>query len=351
MLTHVHIQVWDFAADRFKYLPTSMDEPTVAYWSNWLMSTLGKEKGFPSRFRIWTDRNHRTQPVGSHHNRRPDINLLERPYLITLNQDNATYRTRWQCIKSFMEVTSSSSPARIRLSVIEKSALLFETQPSRRFVVTISFVGPANDPNFVVTLVDRSGIVYTNYFSLLDGSGCIIFARLLFVLSYGPIEFIGLDPTMEMSTRIGVITQIRIGYDRRFQPVHPIHMSTRLIGRGTHVWIVKDVDTGHFHVLKDSWPLGDRPSEMHWLEVIAKHPQYDNFKDNLPQLICGEDCQIDGHVDTTTRNRTSIRREREPPPRIHRRLVTKQIGDPLTSFRSKREFISVMLDVVQSKSF
>ena len=350
MPTHCLIQVWDIEADRFKYLPMSLDEPTVAHWSNWLMLTLGKKKGFPSRSRIWTNHNHRTQPIGSHHNRRPDINLLDCPYLLDLNQENATYRTRWQCIKSFMEVTSSSSSTRIRLSIIEKSALLFETQPSRRFVVTVSFLGPATDPSFVVALVDQSGIVYTNHLSLLDGYGCIIFARLLFVLSYGPIEFIRLDPTMELSTRIGVITQILVGNDHRFQPIHPVYASTRVIGRGTHAWVVKDVNTGHFHILKDSWPLQDCPSEMHWLEVIAQHPQYDNFKDNLPQLICGEDCQVDGHVDTTARNRTSIRREMKPSSRIHCRLVMKQIGDPLTSFRSKREFISVMLDVVRGKS-
>lgn len=37
----------------------------------------------------------------------------------------------------------------------------------------------------------------------------------------------------------------------------------------------------------------------------------------------------------------------KPPGRVHRHIVIGLIGDPITSFRSKKEFVKVMLDIVQ----
>jgi hypothetical protein len=39
-----------------------------------------------------------------------------------------------------------------------------------------------------------------------------------------------------------------------------------------------------------------------------------------------------------------------PPERLHRRVVTGPVGDPLTSFRSREEFVQVLLDCVKCKS-
>jgi hypothetical protein len=62
-----------------------------------------------------------------------------------------------------------------------------------------------------------------------------------------------------------------------------------------------------------------------------------------PRFIVGEE------IGDSTKARRG-RLTDTPPDRVHRRVVTGPVGDPLTSFRSREEFVQVLLDCVKCKS-
>jgi hypothetical protein len=62
-----------------------------------------------------------------------------------------------------------------------------------------------------------------------------------------------------------------------------------------------------------------------------------------PRFVVGEEI---GDSTNTRRGRLTDM----PPERLHRRAVTGPVGDPLTSFRSREEFLKVLLDCVDCKS-
>ncbi|KJA21716.1 hypothetical protein HYPSUDRAFT_123415, partial [Hypholoma sublateritium FD-334 SS-4] len=129
-----------------------------------------------------------------------------------------------------------------------------------------------------------------------------------------------------------------------FQVIRTIHNVAQLSGRATHVWLVRR--KGKYYVLKDSWPLQSKPfSEIRHLlkinQTILKDPvMRKKLKHKYPVLIVGQEFE-----DNTGFFRAEL--GAKIFPRVHRRIVTKPIGDPLTSFNSKFEFCKILCDVVE----
>jgi hypothetical protein len=72
------------------------------------------------------------------------------------------------------------------------------------------------------------------------------------------------------------------------------------------------------------------------------------LKGHIPYLVCGGDVMIDGAKDCTGRYRVDL--EGYPySQRVHRRVVTSSIGESITTFWSKQEFINVILSLLESK--
>ncbi|KAF9471666.1 hypothetical protein BDN70DRAFT_775931, partial [Pholiota conissans] len=128
-----------------------------------------------------------------------------------------------------------------------------------------------------------------------------------------------------------------------FEVVRCLHSTPQVSGRATRVWLVRR--KGRYYVLKDSWPLQMMPfSEIRHLlkinhTIMNDEEMRDSLKHTYPTLIVGQELG-----DSTDIRRVEV--PHKPHPRIHRRIVTKPIGDPLTSFRSKFELCSVLCDVV-----
>ncbi|KJA17836.1 hypothetical protein HYPSUDRAFT_110366, partial [Hypholoma sublateritium FD-334 SS-4] len=133
-----------------------------------------------------------------------------------------------------------------------------------------------------------------------------------------------------------------------YEVIRPIHNVPQLSGRATHVWLVRRKDV--YYVLKDSWPLASKPfSEIRHLlkinQTILQNPtMYDKLKHTYPILVIGQELLDDTGVYRKSLQDTFF-------SRVHRRIVTKPIGDPLTSFRSKYELCSVLCDVVKYLEF
>ncbi|KAF9470602.1 hypothetical protein BDN70DRAFT_821141 [Pholiota conissans] len=157
------------------------------------------------------------------------------------------------------------------------------------------------------------------------------------------------DPITKEVTKITVSNQSTTTAPRIFDVVKLLHSSPILYGRGTRVWIVKD-EHGAYHVLKDSWILASNvSSEIQFIQKIQKIIQ-DNesdghfFKYSCPSYLTGDECVCS--TDTIRHNVPE-----KAPTRNQRRLVMPVIGDPVTSFRSKKEFVSTFLDIVNVLDF
>ena len=67
------------------------------------------------------------------------------------------------------------------------------------------------------------------------------------------------------------------------------------------------------------------------------------LKDHVPTLICGGDVVVGGLKDSMKHYQIARRTHR-----IHRRIVTSPVGDPITSFKTKKEFIRVLINIIES---
>ena len=68
----------------------------------------------------------------------------------------------------------------------------------------------------------------------------------------------------------------------------------------------------------------------------------------MPTLVAGEDVLIDGLPDTTLWYRAGL--GLEDAHRVHRCVLTSDIGNSIATFTSKAEFIRAMIDIIRSTS-
>lgn len=182
----------------------------------------------------------------------------------------------------------------------------------------------------------------------ISGFGGIKLARIIYGLSYGKPEVLSIDPTMTIDIVSSVVTSIQAdGIDYRV--VKHIHSSLILFHRGTHVFIVEGPDT-HLQILKDLWVLADHGlSKTAVLKKICSIVSEDSsargkkFQQVYARFIVGED------IGASTRVRRGYMAH-QPPARDHRHVINGLVGNPLTSFRSREEFVKVLLDCIECKS-
>lgn len=287
---------------------------------------------------------HKHGPTGGYRLRKPDIVLLNRNVRQYLHTNQ--YRPRWQHVEAIVEVSYSASRQEMIRQILEKTALMFEAQAFRRFAIGLAFRGNSKEGiEYCFVYVDRSGTCISQWESI-EGYGGARLAKIIFGLTYAMPEVLGFDPTMTIDRFTGNVLKIRVK-DQEFTVVKHIYSPLILFGRGTHVFIVKD-DKGSVYVLKDSWILVEHGlSEIDVLQTIQDCLESDKKKKKTkayramcPQFIIGED------LDDSTKDRRGMLGN-IPPDRKHRRVVTGPVGDSLTSYRSRAEFIKVMLDCAQ----
>jgi hypothetical protein len=233
---------------------------------------------------------------------------------------------------------------------------MFESQPHRRYVIALAFFGPIHDATWALVFVDRSGVVPSSL-SPLEGPDGITLGQVLYCLSFARPTYIGIDETMTVCNLTGAVTHITVtgqtptsekerSIKRIFEIVRLLHSAPQVSGRATRVWLVRR--KGRYYVLKDSWPLESKPfSEIRHLlkinqTILNDTNMHDTLKHTYPVLVVGQEL-----YDSTDIRRIEL--PWKPLSRVHRRIVTKHLGDPLTSFRNKYELCSVLCDVVACK--
>lgn len=288
---------------------------------------------------------HRNPPTGGYRTRKPDIILLNRSLRHYLHEND--YRPRWHQIEAVVEVSASAQRSDMVRQIFEKTAIMFEAQPFRQFVTGLAFRGTgAKKVEYCFLLIDRSGACITEW-NEISGFGGVQLARIVYALSYATPDVLGVDPSMTIDPISGDVKFIKVS-KTDYRVVKHIHSAIVLFGRGTHVFIVKGPD-GRLQILKDAWVLvGHGLSETTVLETIRSVLEKDlssdgqKFKKVYTCFVVGED------IGSTKARRGYM--AHQPPERQHRRVVTGPVGDPLTSFRSREEFVKVILDSVECKS-
>lgn len=340
--------------------PTSEGEEEVDDSGNFYSAEIGddqdaildngvEEKGFVAAIaedRSFSMISHQHSPTGGYRPRKPDIILLNRNLRHFLYEKGL--RPRWHHVEAVLEVSSSASREEMIRQILEKTALMFEAQPFRRFAIGLAIRGIISKRvEYCFVLVDRSGACIMPWSGLESYDG-INLARIIFALSYAKPELLGVDTSMTKEVISGNVTKIMV-QDQEFNVVKHIHASLILFGRGTHVFLVRDKN-GNLHVLKDAWILVDHGiSEIDVLKQIKTCLEEDSdenaekYRSMPPRFVVGEEI---GDSTKTRRGRLA----KPPPERVHRRVVTGPVGDPLTSFRSREEFVQVLLDCVECKS-
>jgi Fungal protein kinase len=311
-------------------------ESGMGDWLNEIGKVMGEFYGHTLK-RFWWHGTRNLPPSGSPHIRKPDLVLLNEEYYEAIKKN--PQRIDWCRIRSFAEVTQEMKrPSRMEDTINAKSYLLFILQFDRRFATALSF---CRSGEYWFTLTDREGQIH--YKSSLNNSGletANVFLRILSFLMFGDETDIGLDSHFIHNDTDRLIA-INVD-DKRYELGDRIYAVESLLGRGTNVWIVTRDDKQF--ILKDSWVLVDLvESETAHLQAMSKHSE---IQSRVPIFEAGGDVEINGITDSTRNYRGQGLLGYRHNQRVHRRIVTGPVGIPLTRFRSKKEFVNVLIDVV-----
>ena len=329
--------IWNELRSCFHQPPTNFGHAAICDWLNNIGTTMGLVYGRQCK-RLWWG-NFEVPLVGPSVQRK-DLILLDRSHYDKVLQKPIP-DTKWAFVKALVEVPQSPTARLTSYSTISTTAYLtFLYQPHRRFTILLSFINAGNG-QFSITVTDRAGQIRVNNIDLM---GCstengLLLLSVLASLMFGSPEDIGLDPHFEINPLDGQVVAIKCE-NRRFEVVKRIHALPSLFGRGTQVWIV--VHRGVKYILKDSWVRENCiHNEVAHLQRMKDHK---GLEGRVPTLIYGGDVVINGVKDSTRRYRSA-----RCTHRIHRRIVTSPVGKPITSFKSKKEFIQVMISIIESK--
>lgn len=357
---------WDKSSESFRVMPPTFTEKHMEEWLNTVADMLGVAFGKvttsnegkiirPTCERSWSTQTTNSPQTGDIQSKKPGLSLLDRTLCST--DKGKMNRPGWAVIKAFAEVTQAAydlaSSSTVR-NIVEKAYIMLATQPFRRFVIALAFFGQPETATgrWMLVLVDRSGVISSSPFTL-NGSGGYALGQVLYCLSFANSHHIGIDETMTVCKLTGVVTHITVTGEtptsgskmvkRIFEVDRLLHANPRISSCATRVWLVRR--KGRYYVLKDSWPLKSEPfSEIRHLltinqTIMEDTEMRDTLKHTYPVLIISQELG-----DCTELRRIEL--YDKPLPRVHRRIVTKAIGDPLTSFRSKFELCSIFCDVV-----
>ena len=330
--------IWNERKSCFCQPPTHFGEAAICQWLNNIGTTMGLVYGRPCE-RLWWSGCCGSPLVDSSIQQKPDLILLDRSYYDRVSQKDSA-GAEWTFVRAF-GMLHHPYMAKDHDSINVKSYLTFLRQPHRRFTISLSFFN-INNGQFSITVTDRAGRIRINKIDLMGDSvenGLLLLSTLAFLM-FGSSADIGLDPHFEINPLNGQVTAIQCE-GRRFEVVDRIHSSPLLFGRGTQVWIV--VYQGIKYVLKDSWV---REACVHNEVVYLRKvmPFLKDLEDRVPTLLCGGEVIVNGREDSTRHYRSA-----RSSHRIHRRTVTSPVGEPLISFKSKKEFIRVLISVIESK--
>ena len=224
-------------------------------------------------------------------------------------------------------------------NLVEDVDLIFRHQAHRRYVLGLTFHGP----NFCLHLFDRAGLISSRTFSRdYDDEK---FLRILGGLSLLDNDEIGYDPSISLTLNDPFI----IVDGMHYTILRILFRDHNIRGRGTTCFLV--TRGRERYVVKDVWVDTSRPTSE------AQILKYAGEISGIARWEADENVRADGVDDSTDSRRSPLMlskdrhyfpRYQELENRVHRRLVLKDFGEPLSTFASRCELLGAFIDVVKS---
>jgi len=321
-------------------LSRKTEERHMANWLNLVctrLSQIDTSKTLVPK-RIWSS-HFATKPLGgSATKRKPDIILVN---------NFAQNGWVWQDIHSLIEMTVSAPKGAnktaltptIKRTLGDKAFLMFEAQQNRRYVLVAALIQTL----LHVHLYDRAGVVRMVAFDIHKHP--LQFLRFLAGIVFTDSDLIGYDPTIQTSPD-GSMT---VTVENMYVVKETLCASGMIRGRATICWRAERDDCDY--AIKDSWVDSGRDTTE--IQFLKKAEQCGI--EGVPRVVESKDLMVRGVNDTTDSHRPTFSRDnpsnnvfKHLENRVHRRLVLTPCAIPITHFMSKRELISVLIDIVES---
>ena len=277
--------------------------------------------------------------------RKPDIVLMNKP------EANSTSIERWDDIFAAVEVKSSSESAKTLAQQLGQSArLMFGCQPDRRFVLAVAISGKSMN----LTVFNRAGMFMSTFFDVHKKPELLV--RIAVGLLFADRATLGFDPSL-IWTRLDGDEKRTVKVNKNtYKILKVIHVECVIRGRATVVLKVQN-EEGKILVVKNGWVDNTRvQKETEVLEDLNKRKVK-----NVPKMEEYEDKAVKNVKDRTDSILTELHEAGKISDALYQeylkrvevrdqvRIVLSPYGVPLTKFRSLRELISAVIDVVDGK--
>ncbi|KAH8115442.1 hypothetical protein DFH11DRAFT_1507650 [Phellopilus nigrolimitatus] len=291
---------------------------------------------------------HADTPLGDNNGR-----CLRKPDIAVLGADIKEEDVDWRGVRGCVELKiNNKSRAQALRQIRQYARMIFKNQPGRRFVLSATLL---ND-RMMFIVHDRVGELASEEFNIHDDPERLV--RIVVGFAFCAEKNLGYDPSYYI--RDGE-TFIKLD-GQEYQVVRDIYVDSSICGRGTLPWWCPDtrsVGKKGNCVLKDVWVDKSRKGkEWDLLEDLEEK----NFE-GVVRMKFHEEVKVDGKPDTTGADRAKVTRKVERwrtkkewehfenlEEREHHFLLLKTLGQPLESFRSKKELISAFRDIFDSTS-
>jgi hypothetical protein len=259
------------------------------------------------------------------YNRKPDGVLFPAGHEETVSRDAA---------EAYFELKGGKDPSGANSTdtqLAENARVTYGTQIDRRHLLGVSFV---EGTIMRLQCFNRSGVAKSPSIDINEDPKT--FLHIICGFAYSAASLLGRDPTI--TNRDG--KRYVLVNKSEYEILKELHIGYSIRGRGTVCLRVKSPETGTEYIVKDSWVDINR-TEKEWQLLEKGHDI-----DGVAHLVDRWDVVVDGKNDTTEAFTANIP---EIEVRQHHRLLLKECGLPLEQFETLREFVSVLIDVIEGE--
>ncbi|KAG1887558.1 uncharacterized protein F5891DRAFT_966720 [Suillus fuscotomentosus] len=215
-----------------------------------------------------------------------------------------------------------------------KAWLVFRDQPWRRFVLFLSFYNEYRELR--VHFYDHSGGIVTLPVDIHREPDT--FQYIMACIVFGRRDCIGFDLTITMNPKM--ISPITVN-DHEYLLLKVLFSCQGLVGRGTVCYLARR--NGEEYIVKDHWVKGNKDAVLNEVKMLEEMEGVSG----VPELVEYWLVEVEkGQPDETQNYRQIIHSSTMNMSRTHVRLVLKPQARPLHMFRSRKEFVKIIRDIV-----
>jgi hypothetical protein len=287
----------------------------------------------PGKPRHWSARCATKAPYSSHDEDRR-VRYSRKPDGVLFPVGHEETEVSRDAAEAYFELKGGKDPSGANSTdtqLAENARVTYGTQIDRRYLLGISLT----KGNIMrLQCFSRSGVAKSP--SIEINKDPRTFLHIICGFAYATVSSLGRDPTITSKDGKRYVQVNKTNYEI----LKVLHMGHGIHGRGTICLRVKSPETGMEYILKDSWVDINR-TEKEW-ELLEKGHDIDG----IAHIADHWSVVVDGKDDTTEAFTAKIP---EIEVRQHHRLLLKECGLPLYQFETLREFVSVLIDVIEGK--